>query len=99
MQYGIDTDSVNNPGYLQPNTYVAAPLASHRVVAVRFGLIIRSRSHIKNAQQYPANHTMTLLDQTFGKGQGNNQLNFDDGHLRRLFFSTVKLRNSQLDGA
>lgn len=99
VQYGVDTNTINNPGYLQPNTYVTTPLASHRVVAVRFGLIVRSRSTVKSAQQYPADHTMTLLDQTFGKGQGNNQLDFDDGHLRRLFFSTVKLRNSELDGA
>ncbi len=95
IQYGIDTNLAGEIGYKQPDTYVNTPEADHRVVAIRFALVLKSRDITKAPQQYPANYTLKVLDHTLKNGTGTNAVAFSDGHLRRLFFSTIKLRNSK----
>ena len=95
VQYGIDTNNPGEAGYDQPNTYVSAPNLGQRIVAIRFAIVVKSQDMMRAQQKYPANYSMTVLDHVLKNGQGTNNINFSDGHLRRLFFSTIKLRNSQ----
>ena len=78
--YGIDTDNS-----LTPNYYSVEPNGGNDVVAVRIGILIRS----KNNAQARADQVFNVLDEVVAPEA--------DGFLRRLFTKSVLIRNSELD--
>ncbi|WP_054113959.1 PilW family protein [Marinagarivorans algicola] len=97
IQYGIDTNASGEVGFHQPNTYVSLPDHTQRIVAIRFAILLKSNSSTRTPQEFPKNYRMSVLDRNFKNGTGYNKIDFNDGHLRRLFFSSVKLRNGDLN--
>ncbi len=100
VQYGIDT---NQSGSVQlytdangaANALAGGGADAPRILAVRFAVVLSSAGRVgADAALAPAN--MQVLNETFASGVADNQIDLDDGHLHRLFSTTVLIRN-QID--
>jgi len=90
--YGIDLDEdpLSDAGYGVADAYLSGSKLygqNQRVVSVRFAILIRSEHKI-NITNVEAN-TLVMLDRVMDK----SSVSFGDGYLRRLFVSTIALRN------
>ncbi len=89
--YGIDTDSLGDPGYGAADFYSSASNvvpATDRIVTVRYGLLIASdRSVTSDTAFAPAN--VRVLDQNYGQAD----IPLNDGRAYRVYTSTVGMRN------
>ena len=90
LQYGVDLSGEAG----QPNTYVSSPTEDQNIVSIRFAVVVKSHDSVTTTADYPDNHTMQIFNESFANGTSSGQINFKDGRLRRMFFSTVRLRNS-----
>ncbi|PIE42568.1 MAG: hypothetical protein CSA49_00285 [Gammaproteobacteria bacterium] len=96
--YGISSDA----GAITPNYY--APLShigSEKVVSIRFAVLLSSQGVTNNQNetigQYATDRgSLQVLDQNYSYSRaGQNYLiDFEDRRLRRLFVSTVAIRNT-----
>ncbi|MCG8316130.1 MAG: PilW family protein [Pseudomonadales bacterium] len=76
--------------------YVSASNVSSgdKVVSIRYGIMIASDSvAVAAAERSDARVIARLLDQAITNGTDTNQIDFADGRLRRVFVSTIGLRN------
>lgn len=91
--YGVDNGLDGQPmvnRYVNANTY-ATSMAGAKILAVRIGLYLRSAERAGDSVQVPG--PVQVLDSTIAAGGVP-----DDALLRRLFVSTVALRNIDATG-
>lgn len=92
VQYGVDANADHSPDY-----YINASglQQKDKVVSARIAMLLRGDQSIgmdKNlvVEDWP------LLDAVLANGKGKGKINFGDGHLRRMFVTTIALRNTGL---
>lgn len=99
--YGVSTD-VNNasPNYYATIDRVVANDHSNNIVSIRFAILIASDGATNMDGELVGQHgsdpqSMQVLDREFSytSDGGNYSVDFEDRRLRRLFVSTVALRN------
>lgn len=92
--YGV-SDSADStiPSQYRTATQVRADGSAARVVSIRLGLLIASND-VAVSERSAARVLSQVLDQSITNGSDANQVDFNDGRLRRLFVSTVALRNT-----
>lgn len=93
IQYGIDTNVKGEEGFLNADAYVNYVLPNQRIVSIRFAIMVKSQEVVSGEEHYMANYGIQMLDQLVRQGKTAGLVNYNDGHLRRMFFSTVQLRN------
>ncbi|MCG8672177.1 MAG: PilW family protein [Pseudomonadales bacterium] len=86
--YGIGV-----PGSVTPNYYASATTVnSSNIVSVRLGILIASNGVASHAGL--GEGAITVLDRTYDfADESDGAIAFDDGRIRRLFVSTVAMRN------
>lgn len=92
--YGVTNDPDSSYAtHYQTASQIAAGGAQPKIVSVRFGVLLAS-SDVAVSERDAAIVPERLLNQALVNGDSTGEVDFNDGRLRRVFVSTVALRNT-----